>query len=216
MNIVDNFKLTVGERKLKKEFLLNKRKTKICTIASSKSIGILFDATDPSSFEIIRNFVKQLENNKKEITVLGYVDDKKLIDHYLYRKGFDFFTKANLNWYNKPENESIKQFISKPFDVLFNLSLKEIYPLQYIIALSKAKLKVGKYSPEQPYLDLMIDIEKEKEAMNGIRKEVMKNKADKDLKSKDYESIASSKASVEIQLNFLINQLLHYISILKK
>ena len=216
MNIVDNFKLTVGERRLTKKYLQAKRNTKVCTIASAKSIGILFDATEPASFEIIRDFVKRLENNKKEITILGYVNDKKLIDHYLYRKGFDFFTKTNLNWYNKPENESIEQFISKPFDVLFNLSLRELFPLQYILALSKAKLKVGKFSPEQPYLDLMIDIEKEKEAMNNIRNEVQKSKGEKGLKPKDYESIVSSKASIEIQLNFLINQLMHYLSILKK
>ena len=212
----DNVKLAIGERVLRKQYLQNKRSISTCNVSSAKNIGILFDATELTSFEIIRNFVKQLEQNNKDITVLGYVDDKKLIDHYLYRKGFNFITKSNLNWFNKPNNDIIESYLKSPFDVLFNLSLKELYPLQFILALSKAKLKVGKYSPSQKYLDIMIDIEKEKEAMDGIRNEVIKSAGNKKSNIKEYEKIASSKASIEIQLNFLINQLMHYLSILKK
>lgn len=215
MVLLDNLKLSIGERLLKREVLRTKRSTKACNISVAETIGILFDATEPATVEIVRKFVKHFDNSNKRVAVLGYVDDKKLIDHYLYRKGIVFFTKTDLNWYNKPDSKAINKFISIPFDILFNLSINEVYPLQYILALSQAKMKVGKYSPLQSYLDLMIDIEKEKEAMNGIRKEITNSAEIKKQKSIEYENIAASKASTEIQLNFLINQLMHYLSIIK-
>lgn len=216
MNILENIKTSVGQRNLTREYILNKRKVAICNIEKAANIGILFDATNSTCFDIIRKFVKELENARRNVEVFGYVDDKKLIDHYLYRKGFEFINRSHLNWYKKPINDSVDKFIKTKFDVLFYLSLDEIYPLQYVLALSKAKLKVGKYSTTQQFLDVMISIEKEKEAMNGIRKEIVSSINAQRKQGKEYEQIASSKANVEIQLNFLINQLMHYLSLLKK
>jgi len=61
----------------------------------------------------------------------------------------------------------------------------------------------------------MIDIEKEKQAMHSIQDEVEKQRNGKS-DTGEIEAGIEKKTETEIMLNFLINQLLHYLSILKK
>jgi hypothetical protein len=107
------------------------------------------------------------------VSVLGYVDSKKLIDHYLYRKGFDFFSKNDLNWYYRPVSPLAMQFMDEPFDLLLNLSLEDHFPIHYITTLSQATFKAGRFFPTDESLDFMIDIEKENQMMRSLHKEIM-------------------------------------------
>ncbi len=156
-----------------------------------------------------------LTQKKIEVSVLGYVHSKKLIDHYLYRKGFDFFTKNNLNWYNRPKSDTVEDFMKKPYDILINLSLERYYPIQYVLALSPSTFKVGKYFEEPNYMDLMIDIEKEKKAMRDVKEEISRDKNEVDEKKKEIEKEIEEKVDIELQLSFLINQIMHYLAIIK-
>ncbi len=205
----------VGRKVLERKLRHLKRSIKVCNINDAKSVGIIFNATHMVSFEIIKNFMKDLSVRKVNVTALGYVHSKKLIDHYLYRKGFVFFTKSNLNWYKRPVKDSVEDFIKKPFDILINLCLEDYYPIQYIVALSAATFKVGKYFNEPHYLDFMIDTEKEKQIMKDLKKEVSKDKKP-DETNKDIEKDIDKKVEIELQLNFLLDQLLYYLSIIKR
>jgi hypothetical protein len=215
VKFLENTKSHLGERAIRRILKNRKRKVVSCSIDNAKKIGIIFNATHQVSFEIVKELVKNLSKNRKSIEVLGFVDSKHLIDHYLYRKGFDFFTQNQLNWYYKPKSENIDKFINKPFDILLDLSLDDPFPIRYILACSEAKFKAGRYSEDQEHLDFMIDIEKEKSTMNEIRSELAKNETIVRRPNKEVEKIVNEKVKTEIQLNFLINQLLHYLSLIK-
>ncbi|MFO7371379.1 MAG: hypothetical protein R6X09_14045 [Bacteroidales bacterium] len=214
MKLMNNIKAYVGRRVLNKHLSTHIRKPVVCNINNAGHIGIIYNATESVSFEIIRDLVKDLSHEKRKVTVLGYVDSKKLIDNYLYRKGFDFFSKNELNWYSKPVSATTDEFIKEPFDLLINLSLEEHYPIQYITALSPAAFKAGKFSPDDQILDFMIDIEKEKDTMRNLQKEINKESGKKKTNT-EIEADIDKKTETELQLSFLINQLLHYLSIIK-
>ena len=217
MKIIENTKQFFGQRAMSQKIKSFKRNVSSCSIASAKSIGILFNATHQVSFEIVKELVKNVSTKSNTIDVLGYVDSKQLIDHYLYRKGFEFFTRNQLNWYYKPTEDFVEVFINKEFDLLLDLSLDNPFPVQYVLACSKARFKAGRFSNGQEFLDLMIDIEKEKAAMKDLQVELARDKVQKkNGRKSDVEEIVDLKAQTEIQLNFLINQLLHYLSLLKK
>lgn len=215
MKIIDNTKIFLGKRLLQRKIRNIKRFPLVCNIKEAKSVGIIYNATNSVSFEIIKDFTKTLAQKKIEVSSLGYVESKKLIDHYLYRKGFDFFTKSNLNWYNRPVTDTVDEFIKKPFDILINLSLEEYYPIQYVLALSNSLFKVGKYFVEPNYMDLMIDVEKEKKTMTDLYVEVTKDKKP-DNQKKEIENEIEKKVELELQLSFLINQIMHYLTIIKR
>jgi hypothetical protein len=190
----------------------NKRIVKACNLRECKSIGLLFNATQILNFEIVKDLVKELSTPSNKIKVLGYVEGKDMIDHYLYRKGFEFFTRQQLNWFQKPISESVDDFVKQPFDVLINLSLDKTYPIQYIVALSKARFKAGMFTEESKLLDFMIDIKKEKETILKLQEELALDKNSSREHKTSYDSIANIKTNAELQLNFLINQLVHYLS----
>jgi hypothetical protein len=214
VKLIDDTRVYFGRKVLQKKLKNLKRSTKVCNINSAKTVGIIYNATNSVSFEIIKDFTKILAQKKIEVSVLGYVHSKKLIDHYLYRKGFDFFTKNNLNWYNRPMSDTVENFLKKPYDILINLSLEKYYPIQYVLALSPSSFKVGKYFEEPNYMDLMIDIEKEKKAMKDVKDEIALDKKI-DEKKKEIEKEIEEKVDIELQLSFLINQIMHYLTIIK-
>jgi hypothetical protein len=215
MKWIANLQTRIGSRVIASRLRNQIRMPVIRSIHEARNIGIIYNATEFVSFEIIRNLVKELMHDSKRISVLGYVDSNKLIDHYLYRKGFDFFSKKELNWYFRPVSSVVQQFITEPFDLLINLSLEYYYPIHYITALSPATFKVGKYSPDDEYLDFMIDIEKEKQTMKNLQNEIRKD-ADQKHDNDEIEADLKKKTETELLLNFLINQLMHYLSVLKK
>ncbi|MFO7657136.1 MAG: hypothetical protein R6W78_08715 [Bacteroidales bacterium] len=215
MKLIHNTKIFIGNKLLQRKLRNIKRNPLVCNINEAKTVGIIYNATNTVSFEIIKDFTKTLIQKNIEVSALGYVHSKKLVDHYLYRKGFDFFTKNNLNWYYCPESESVEEFIKKPFDILINLCLESYYPINYILALSASRFKAGKFFAEPNYMDLLIDIEKEKEAIHDIKQEISKDK--KAVKRKnELEEEIDKKVELELQLSFLINQLMHYLSIIKR
>ncbi len=214
VKLLGNTKAYIGQKVLERKLRGSTRIPVVCNINNAKKIGIIYNATHLVSFEIIRNFVKDLSQKKISVTALGYVNSKKLIDHYLYRKGFYFFTKSNLNWFDKPVTDAVEEFIKIPFDILINLSLEEYYPVQYVVALSISTFKAGRYFDEPNYLDFMIDIEKEKKVMKDIKKEI-KDDYKTEKPDREIEESIEEKVDIEFQLDFLIKQLMHYLSIIK-
>jgi hypothetical protein len=212
---MERIKVSTGHRVLANKIKNRGREVVVCNIQEARHIGIIYNASEYVSFELIRNLVKKLTSASAKVNVLGYVNSKELIDHYLYRKGFDFFSRNNLNWYYKPASETTEQFIRERFDILLNLSLEDHFPIRYITALSAALFKAGRYSADDPFLDFMIDIEKEKQTMKNLQREIMKD-AKQTHDDETIEANVEKKTETELQLGFLIDQLLYYLSIIKK
>jgi len=213
MNLLEKIKTRVGRQVLDGRMKFTERNACFCNLNDAANIGIIYNATDLASFEVIKDLSKYLSGRNINLSILGYVHSKELVDHYLYRKGFDFFYKSNLNWYFRPSSPVTDKFIQETFDILIDLSLEYYYPIQYITALSSAKFKAGRYTANDKYLDLMIDIEKEKAVMKKIREEGAPGIGN--YGKDELESGVTKKTETELQLSFLINQLLHYLSIIK-
>jgi hypothetical protein len=215
MKWAEDIKNRIGRQVLASKLRSRHRKVQVCNLENAKRIGIIYNATEYISFEIIKDLVKQLSDNSLTVSILGYVNSKKLIDHYLYRKGFDFFSKNDLNWYYRPVSTLAVQFMDEPFDLLLNLSLEDYFPIHYITMLSQASFKCGRFFPADESLDFMIDIEKENQMMRSLHQEVMRE-AETTVENREIEADVDKKTETELQLKFLINQLVHYLSILNK
>ena len=147
----------MGHFNLKKRLKSLNRKVKIHNFNTAKTAGIIFNSPDEKSFEDIKHFLSFLSNNELKVIALGYIPSNKIPENYLMRKGINFYCKSDLNWYYKPKNELVDQFINQEFDILFDLSIKNYFTVNYVGSLSKAAFKIGKQS-ENAYHDLLIDI----------------------------------------------------------
>jgi len=145
---------------LKKELLGNPRKVlqNKFNFHGVRTVGMLFDASNPEDYELVKRYVVYLREHAKKVKVMGYFS-KKQIPALTYSKlEYDFFSAKETNWFGKPTTHIIDNFIEEEYDLLIDLNIHDHFSLKYITALSKAKFKVGKYKEEDESIyDMMID-----------------------------------------------------------
>lgn len=152
------FKLKVGHRKLRKSLRGVTRNRLVYNLDSARYVGILFNATAKDMYNPIRAFSNELEGRGINVEMLAFYGGKELPASYISNKKMHFFTKKELNWYKKPKDPAVDEFVEKEFDILIDLSMEEVFPLQWIATLSRAKFKVGNLSYYGTPNDLIINI----------------------------------------------------------
>lgn len=152
-------RIKIGRYYYKKEHQRSERRCKMTNLDDAKRIGILYSLDDVPDYDRVSEFVSKLQGDHKEVKALGFVKNKNLVQRFLPKLSYDFFSKRDLTWFYKPIHSQVKDFIEKEFDLLIDLSLQDQFPLKYISGLSRALCRVGKYSEENTdYYDLMIDL----------------------------------------------------------
>jgi len=118
------------------------------------TVGILFSVEDKQKHEAIKDFIKLLEQDGKKVSVLEFLPKQK--DNYEFK--FDFFTIKDLSFWGKVNSPDADKFMEIPFDYLYCLDNASNPLIMHLLAKSKAKCRIGKFSREdQPFFELMIE-----------------------------------------------------------
>jgi len=161
MEILKKIKHSIARYYLINKIKKNTREKRFISLKDAKDIGILYLFTNEQDYTAISKFVKLLQDQNKKVKALGFVKRKHLTNRFLPKLSYDFFSQKDINWYGKPSNIFIKDFIEKDFDIIIDMSLHDNYPLQYISGVSKARLKVGRFEKNNlDIYDVMIQLEK--------------------------------------------------------
>src|ERR1035437_1856725 len=142
MNPITNY---IASYQIKKIAVLPRAKQFI-KITESKSIGLVFDATDKQVFEIIKKFIQQLKEYTKNIHAIGYVDENNTPNYSYIKTDIDLFNKKELKNFFQPKSLYIKTFMEDEKDILIDANIFGKIPLRYIAAASRAKCKVGMHT----------------------------------------------------------------------
>ncbi len=142
--MIEKLKSAYADLRLKREAGEVQRDRKNPDFHRAKRIGILYDATQREEYFKVKEFFTDLRGCGKHPFSLGYIDFNEVTFHPLARPEADYFFRNQLNWYSKPAGPVVENFIREPFDILINLTIRDIYPIDYITALSKAGLKIGR------------------------------------------------------------------------
>ena len=134
MSYIEDLKTKIGQVVFQNQLKSNKRKKEICNLENAKSIGILYYATHEEQIQQIQPFVSYFFDLRKEVKALGYVNAKKLSYCHTPKLQYDFFYLKDLNWYKKPQNYIIDNFIKKEYDILINLCDSSCIPIKYLVA----------------------------------------------------------------------------------
>ena len=162
MQFIEDFKQKVGKWVFQRELKTNKRTKEVCNLDNAQSIGILYDATSEEQIKIIKPFVSYFFDLKKDVKALGYVNSKQLSFHHTPKLQYDFFYQKDLNWFYKPQNYIIDNFVKKEYDILINLCDSSIIPIKYLVASSIAHFKIGIHEENYEIYDLMISLKDDK------------------------------------------------------
>ncbi len=149
----------IGNHYFRKELSKTGRDRKLTNLQEAKKIGILYSLDTVPDYEIVSEFVTQLQHERKEVKALGYVKNKNLVSRFLPKLSYDFFSRKDVNIFYMPGQAKVRDFIAKEFDLLIDLSLKDSLPLKYIAGLSMSLCRIGRYSEQnEDCYDFMIDI----------------------------------------------------------
>lgn len=161
MKFIEKLRKNIGLFTLNRKAHSIKRQRKIHNFSTAQKAGIIFLCQSEEDFQAVKDFKKYLEDKSINTSVLGFINDKKIPDHLLLRTGFNFFCLKNLDWYFRPANKYIHDFLLDNFNILFDFSVNDHFPVHYISLLSPAEYKVGRLTGTELY-DLMIDIKQNK------------------------------------------------------
>ena len=162
MSYIQNFRLKINQFLFLRELKLNQRVKSVCNVDEAKSIGILYDATSEENINKIKPFVSYFFELRKDVKALGYVNDKKLSYCHTPKLQYDFFYQKDLNWFYKPQNYIIDNFVKRDYDILINLCDSSCIPIKYLVAKSIARFKIGMYEENFDIYDLMIELKNKK------------------------------------------------------
>lgn len=118
------------------------------------SIGVIFSVEDKSKHEAVKEFIRKLEHDGKQVKVMAYLPP----DQQNYDFLFDIFTKREISFWGNITASNALLFADTSFDFLVYLDLLPNPLILNLIAKSKAKCRIGKfYSEGAPFFEMMIE-----------------------------------------------------------
>ena len=160
MNFISNIGKKIGSLVLERELKSRKRPVVYNNFNSASTIGFIFDAENKKYYAAAKEFMNYVEGHGIKVNGLAFVSKSDQIGYLPYRKGVDYFGLDKQNWYGRPVDEGIAEFIERPFNILIDISLSEIYPIEYIFALSRAGFKICNNSTKAKYADFVLELDR--------------------------------------------------------
>lgn len=119
------------------------------------SIGIIFTVQDRKKHDHIKDLIRKLEHDGKQVKALGYLPPNQENYEFL----FDFFTYREVSVWGNITAPSALKFADTAFDFLIYLDASPNEFILNLIAKSRAKCRIGKFWDEgaEPYFEMMIE-----------------------------------------------------------
>lgn len=159
--LVSRMRKLAGSYFLRKEMRIRTREVHGMGLNAARSIGIIFNAKDERTFKLIREFSDKLRGGGlRQVKSLGFVPKDEVASFLQSSQDFDFFTREDFNWYYKPQGRKVVGFMSEPFDILIDLRMNKFISLLFVVGLSRAQFKVGRFGTGyEDFYDLMINVD---------------------------------------------------------
>lgn len=163
MSLLDPIKKLLSSQSLRRDMRSVQRERGAFSIEQANTVGIVFQYNGPEDFELLKKYVLYLREMKKKVRAVGLYTTKELPQFSYSKLEFDFFGKRQFSWFGRPADPTLRTFTEEPYDILIDLNLSDALPLRYLVALSRAKFKVGRWQADDNALhDLLIDSPPEK------------------------------------------------------
>ena len=157
MDLFAKIRQKKGFKKLLKIASETERKVSYSGFSNVKSIGFVWDASNPADFKDIDAFHSKMKARGIEVNVIGYYKGDELPSEYTANGYFSCIKRRDLNFFFIPISSEADSFLKKEYDVLIDANFADIFPLKYITTLLKAGLKVGLYDEKRTNLfEIMI------------------------------------------------------------
>ncbi|MBN3034157.1 MAG: hypothetical protein JW861_01110 [Bacteroidales bacterium] len=147
----------IGKRVLQfRQHRVSRQKCMV-SLSEAREVGILFPVNGQLELHEVMEYSRMLSSGGISVDVLGFVNDRQVPGYCFDERNARFFCRRDLNFFSIPVHPFVRYFIRKEYDILFDLDHQSLFPLDYIIGLSHASLRVGPLDEARSHLyDMMI------------------------------------------------------------
>ena len=160
MKWFDRIKEWMGRRRLLRE-LPKERHPIAKNLGAARKVAIVYLVEDEVAHTHVKNYVKRIKEELgiSNIMALGLAEEKQMPAYLHSKLNFEAICLKDLNWYRIPQGNTVQNFMAEEYEIIIDLSLEDRLPIQYIVAKSRARFKVGRFSESNKrILDMMIDM----------------------------------------------------------
>lgn len=166
-NFLQKIIVFLFNRRLKKFLKTDEREKRFVNYNNAKSVILLFESDYNEKNPEIRQIIQRFNADGKKVMAWGYVRKKEVTSAIL--PDFRILHQKDADFTDFPEVSFINELEDLQFDLLIDLTVNEVKPLQYIAMYAKANCKVGTHNYPGMY-DVLIDMSQLK-AENELNQE---------------------------------------------
>lgn len=123
----------------------------------ARSIGILYQGHSSQKQAAVQELTTRLKELDKQVTTLCYISDPKEAANFVNPT----ITLRDISLLGKFTSLEAQTFVDTPFDYLYHVDLEGHPVLDYLLASSKAKCRVGHYTAARAALfEMMVSLAK--------------------------------------------------------
>ena len=123
-----------------------------------KNVLVLYESDIVEKNIQLKQLIKELKQNGLTVVSWGYVDKKAASTAILL--GSRVLAQQDLNIFGAPKKHLMQEISQQQFDLLIDLTLQPVMPLQYVALKANAAFKVARQTYEKPYIhDLLLKID---------------------------------------------------------
>ena len=145
------------KRRAQNYLSITPREHRFVSYNKAKTILLLFESDYAENNQFIHKIIKQMQADGKKVSSWGFID-KKEIETAIF-PDFRILHHKQTDLFHKPLESFIEELKSNTYDLLIDLTLKPIIPLQYIELYAEAVFKTGIRKTELPVYDFVLDVE---------------------------------------------------------
>lgn len=135
----------------------NPRDRKFVNYERAKSILLLFESDFSEKNILIRRIIRSLTNDGKKVCAWGYIEKKEITTAIL--PDFKVLHQKDTDYFKKPKVAFLNELEETEFDLVLDLTVNEVIPLQYIALYANAFCKTGVVKNELEIFDFAINLD---------------------------------------------------------
>lgn len=133
------------------------RERKFVNYENARTIILLFESDYTEKNPEIRRIIQNLNADGKKVMGWGYINKKEVTTAIL--PDFRILHQKDTDFLQKPRETFMRELDEMEFDLLIDLTVNEVIPMEYLALYAKASCKVGVRKNDYQLYDFMIDLE---------------------------------------------------------
>lgn len=153
--------------KILNTYLFNQRAQKYLSVTprerrfvnydKAKNILLLFESDYAEKNQHIHRVIKQMRQDGKKVSAWGFID-KKHVETAIF-PDFRILHHKQTDIFHKPLESFINELQNSQFDLLIDLTVNPVVPLQYLALYAICSFKTGIRKSKLPIYDFVLDLE---------------------------------------------------------